>query len=317
MDVGRKQLGAATRHLLEKACFSVQLPLRTPDGDPDGELDWVCGDFGKLLDDFTHDCKEYGDLIRELHHKKPCTIQQPWSLVIYFDEATPGDPLRLDHVRKSMCVYVSIKELGPTMLKHERCWIPCGVLRANQIKRVPGKWSACFKLWLRGFFVNPRSSLRYGVSLRALKGNSLFFRIGNILADADGLRQLWCHRGARAVFPCFDCFNVCNIGARSIVRPGDELFVDIQCCDDTKFRHLTDLQLRQRWDTLGITKATCTDTVFENKSQSYGLKSDEHAVFSDHELRPFLRHSECNTHDPTHTLYSNGICHTEVNKLLP
>jgi hypothetical protein len=175
MDVGRKQLGAATRHLLKKACFSVQLPLQTPDGDPDGELDWVCGDFGKLLDDFTHDCKEYGDLIRELQEKKRCTIQQPWSLVIYFDEATPGDPLRLDHVRKSMCVYVAIKELGPTMLKHERCWIPCGVLRANQIKRVPGKWSACFKLWLRGFFLNPRSSLRYGVSLRALKGKCLFF----------------------------------------------------------------------------------------------------------------------------------------------
>ena len=70
-------------------------------------------------------------MITQMYKNNPPTLAKPWNLVVYYDELVPGDPLRLDQARKSMSVYVAIRELGPIRLKHDRSWFPTVALRVT------------------------------------------------------------------------------------------------------------------------------------------------------------------------------------------
>ena len=52
----------------------------------------------------------------------PCSLERPWSLILYSDEVTPGNVLSTSNKRKLQCVYYSFAELGPAALSHEECW---------------------------------------------------------------------------------------------------------------------------------------------------------------------------------------------------
>lgn len=277
---------------------------------------WDFCNVGKALDVMSHSCSEFGELLQELHAKQPSSMEHPWGLVVYFDETIPGDPLRLDQRKKFMSVYMAIKNLGPTYLKHERYWFPIAICRTNIIKHVPGKWSHMLKVLLRSMVLDA-PSIRAGVPLRCLQHGLVFFKISNILGDEDALRQGWSHKGANAVFPCMSCHNVCNKGARSVVRDNDPFFVEIGATDVSKFRRCTDSELWHKVDVLAAAKGRLTRAEFDRKEMGFGLIHNDDGLLQDRELRPFIRPMELQTHDPTHVLFADGICNTELTLLLP
>ena len=130
LTIGRGCLHAAAEDLLLQVEEVIVLPLQSG-----GQFEWTCCNVGKLFDVLSFDCPEFSNLLSELYQRQPCTPSKPWSLIVYYDETVPGDPLRLDHVRKFMGVYITLKEFGPTMLKHERVWLPAAMLRAGIISR--------------------------------------------------------------------------------------------------------------------------------------------------------------------------------------
>ena len=98
--------------------------------------DWEICDLGKLLVHLTSECDGLAALLNELFETRPCSKNRPWGLILCFDETVTGDSLRLDVPKKFMAVYCTIKELGPTMLKHEKVWMPLATVRTNVLQHI-------------------------------------------------------------------------------------------------------------------------------------------------------------------------------------
>jgi hypothetical protein len=103
-----------------------------------GRYEWQFLDVGKSLDYYCTECQEFASVIVNLFNRKPPTRTEPWDLALYCDETTPGDPPRLDQLKKTMMVYASIVQLGPGFLKHEGFWLPIVAIRTSLINVVPG-----------------------------------------------------------------------------------------------------------------------------------------------------------------------------------
>ena len=77
--------------------------------------------FGKVLNQCAATCPDFEGALQDLLLQCPPTLQRPWNLIVYWDETVPGDPLRLDNLRKFEAVYISIREFGPTLLNMNGC----------------------------------------------------------------------------------------------------------------------------------------------------------------------------------------------------
>ena len=53
------------------------------------------------------------------------------------------------------------------------------------------------------------------------------------------------------------------------------------------------------------------------KETSVGLNANHYGLLQDKDLRPLVRPMDCNTHDSTHIFFSDGLCNTELDLLLP
>ena len=100
----------------------------------------------------------------------------PANLVIYADEATPGNVLRLDNRRKVLAVYVTLREFGPDLVKHADMWLPLAILRSSQIKDILGGTSFCMRTLLRRIFITDKVTSE-GVLLDLQLPQSRFVRL--------------------------------------------------------------------------------------------------------------------------------------------
>jgi hypothetical protein len=64
-------------------------------------------------------CGWYAELLASAMAAKPCTVAEPWSLVLYTDEILPGNQLGYKGARKMWGFYWHIMELGPLHLSDE------------------------------------------------------------------------------------------------------------------------------------------------------------------------------------------------------
>ena len=118
-----------------------------------GHFDWHCASLPKLFQHAVATSPSLAEILRTAWARCLCTQIAPWSLICYCDEIVPGNVLRLDNNRKLLCVYVSIRELGPERLPRDALWFPLAVIRISQAKLVRGGTSVCINLVLRRLFV--------------------------------------------------------------------------------------------------------------------------------------------------------------------
>ena len=52
-------------------------------------------------------------------------MENPWGLIVYFDETVPGDPLRLDQRKKVHGCICGYQELGVFLPKARAIWVSC------------------------------------------------------------------------------------------------------------------------------------------------------------------------------------------------
>ena len=82
----------------------------------------------------------------------PSSLTQPWSIVVYTDEASTGALLKIDNTRKAYLWYWQFAEFGPEVLSREDAWFIGGVIRTKKVAKVQGGLSAVFKKWIERFF---------------------------------------------------------------------------------------------------------------------------------------------------------------------
>ena len=101
-DVARSCLNNVHTELHDKLA-ATPIDIDLEGGKVDGKRGpwkWQFLDFAKSLDYYSTECAEFASIIANLYIRKPPTITEPWELAMYCDEATPGDPLRLDQRKK-------------------------------------------------------------------------------------------------------------------------------------------------------------------------------------------------------------------------
>ena len=138
-------------------------------------------------------------MLRDVWERCPSTALTPLSLCIYGDEITPGNVLRLDYTRKMFLLFISIKELGPTVLKSTFA------IRANILKGVTGGFSQCLRLLLRRLLLEEKVGTD-GVVVSLDEDQSscvaLHFCVRNFIFDGDAQRQAFSSKGAKGKLPC-------------------------------------------------------------------------------------------------------------------
>ncbi len=151
-------------------------------------------------------------LFLEAVSRSPPSLEHPWSLVVGFDEFTPGDKLNTDNRRKTMVLSYSFLELGQVALSHAASWMTTVCVRSSVIRTLTGGWSHMMALYLKRQLFGPDGLATAGVPL-VLDGDPdrptvLFARLACLLSDGEGLKHVFDSKGSSGIKPCFKHFNV-------------------------------------------------------------------------------------------------------------
>jgi hypothetical protein len=101
----------------------VEKTLRLPHTTPGQHVDVTICDIGLLLHHLVSKRQGMQAMYASAIAAKPPSMENPWSLVVAFDEFTPGAQLTGKHLRKVMNVHVTFMELGRTALASNTAWM--------------------------------------------------------------------------------------------------------------------------------------------------------------------------------------------------
>ena len=275
------------------------------------EITWDCLSFPLVLQYMVKKFKSFRNVAGDLWTKRPCSALNPYSLVMFADEVTPGNVLRLDNKRKTLCIYVTIREFGSRYIKDEKCWLPIAAIRSVVAKGVLGGQSACVAMILDRMFIRDR--IRDDGILLDLGGGrhvNLFFQLGNIIADVEGHRAIWSAKGASGKLPCLLCLNVLSEHVES------DYLVHFSCADADLFDIASDSDIWKKADILESESRTATKKAFDRLQMVHGLTYSPHGLLWSMPLRRYVSPTTCITYDSMHCIMSNGIGQFEVGLLL-
>ena len=138
---------------------------------------------------------------------------------------------------------------------------------------------------------------------------SLFFKLGNIVADADGHRGMWSIRGAAGKLPCPCCLNVVHDDE---LPAGSRKLVSMDCTNPARFHLATDQDWFSKADVLASKRGHLSKTAFNALRTATVLKYVEGGLLWCLPLRHVIRPSTTLTWDSMHCFLSNGVANTEV-----
>lgn len=297
----------------EVRCRDIVLP--TKDG---GNFVWEVFSFKKMLQVFARDFPNFRKLIQHAIVSRNGTPGQRLRLALYADEVVPGDVLRPENKRKTMCVYLTIREFG-RHLQHEAAWFPIAFLRAAVAKNLVGGYSAAFAALFKRLLLE-EGNVRDGILVNCgSAAKILFFEMSNVVVDSIAAQQLWSWRGPNSLLPCFLCANVCQSGDLSLVghESGDKWLVEVCELDTSTFQLQASKDVWEKADHLSMLAAAHgTKDAFEVAQQSTGLTYNASGVLWDKALRDVLSPMEVHSVGAAHTLVIDGIVNREMSFLL-
>ena len=83
-------------------------------------------------------------------------INQPWRLMLYCDEVSPGNQLKVHNRRKLQCVYYSVQEFGGYELTQEYAWSVLTCIRTDLVNKLQDGMSPIFQALCQLFFNGKR-----------------------------------------------------------------------------------------------------------------------------------------------------------------
>jgi len=262
--------------------------------------------FGVTLRKVIEDNSNFANVLLSTWYRQPCTKADPWHLVVYCDEFTPGQVLRQDNQRKQLAMQATIKEFGNEVIKLNAAWIPILTLRHVVAREIEGNESYVFRMLRNQWFITNKlrdNGVVLPLTTRSGRYVVLYFALSNLIADGDALRMLLDLKGARGKVPCCGCINV--------VSQDDELpsadFVSLNCNDPTKFVLATSADVREKAAALVLNYPTMGIGRFRNLETALGMKYNPKGILFDPSLEPYISPIEILTFDQMHILLSDGV----------
>ena len=193
---------ALTEHLVER----VVLPASSGSDVPI-YFSSVTKVWAAILEDYS---SGYAQLLRQLPRS---TADRPWNLVVYGDEAVPGNVMNPDNARKVFAISFAVREFGPEVLCHVTAWMPWLMVRTTEHKRITGGMSAALRAVLRHHFV----TLKAHRGIACGKLGTVYLQLSNVVMDGDAMHVMFHIFASKALLPC-TCLNVFQGGARGILK---------------------------------------------------------------------------------------------------
>ena len=133
--------------------------------------------------------------------------QSQLTLIIFSDEANPGNVLHARHPRKTNLVYASFLELPALFV--DSLWLPVSAVRADDVTTHETSYAEV----MRHVLESSREETEHGVTVCFGESAHLFFieRV-LLLNDHEGLRGVTGAKGSAGVKCCCHCINVLSLG---------------------------------------------------------------------------------------------------------
>lgn len=294
-----------------------------------GSWTWHIAKFQRLLPFVVSRCAGFRWELESALTHFPNSQSSPWHLVLYSDEVTPGNVLKLQNRRKAACWYLGIVEMMD-FLRREEAWLTIGVIRASHVKKLHGGYSSVARVLLRSLLLGSDGVSSAGVPLHVLGSpRVLYFKFDKLLADEAMTKTIWDVTGHGGLKSCtLQCRNVVHYRrvddedgvALADMQEGDDL-VDISCCDPDEFDPMTDADVWRSYDMVEaaaerLRARTISKKTFLQLSKALGFNLNPHGVLADKELRPFVAPTSATVRDSMHTLFSGGVMNIEIMALL-
>jgi hypothetical protein len=205
------------------------------------------------------------------------SLAVPWSIVVYVDEVTCGNPLavRGDAKRKVQGVYWTLHQLGAQAMADETCWFELAAFRTSESGAFIGSVSHLLDVCMTCFFDPHGTNMRYG-SLFDLKEHGkfmLFLVVEGLIADIKAIVEAIGANGVSAILPCFLCRRILSFKAKQKdTLAGLVDFRDLSCLDEHLWGKHTNASLTKLLNDLEVASDTLTGAELKRKQTLSGYK---------------------------------------------
>ena len=248
----------------------------------------------------------------------PCSLERPWSIILYSDGVTPGNVLAVANNRKLECIYWSFAELGFAALSHEECWFVLVVELHSTVRKIAAGMSQVFGSMLHKFF--DADGLNMSTTGVLLQGcNDLKFRLFAackfILQDGAAHKAVWHSRGDGGSRYCMLCTNLFTETCNLVEEDGTNQLV-CNIIRKSELKKATGASLRRCARVLARKATTMNTDDFAAAQQALGMTHHAGSILLDRTLDQIVDPVKHYLHDLMHCLFVDGVCNVSVYLLL-
>lgn len=250
---------------------------------------WEFIDPSTMLSEVVRANRQVASAYEEALRCHPPSRDNPWELIVGFDEFSPGNKLRVDNRRKVMVLSYTFRQLGASAMANGDLWLTPIAVRSCKMHEVHGGWSRMLTEFLRLVLLGPSGLCTAGWVIDVPSGPvAIFGRLGNLLTDGDGWRLAFDWRGHASLKPCFRHWNVLRKHSDlAWRRPG---YCEITCSDPSQFREWKASDIHEAVDVLvaaadRVEVGAMSRTRFAEIEQAYGLNLNKHGLLAATDLR--------------------------------
>ena len=254
-----------------------------------GEFLWHCCNPFALLNVLASTTPAFKELLATSLERHPLTSSRPWRVIVYTDEASPGNLLAIDHKRKCHVLYWSFAEFGREALCREEAWLLGGIIRSSVASEISGGLSCVVKNFLRLFWGSASADLATHGCVVAAVGQLLFAKLAVVVADHDAIRGIYSIKGSAGLKPCsLLCKNV--IMGRSELLPAEEgYFCDVSCIGrGSSFDYHTNTSFYESVDMLDKLSQTESQAKVRQLESILGLNHEPDGLLLCREIRSWI-----------------------------
>eukprot|EP00435_Cladocopium_sp_Y103_P059873 s2323_g21.t1 len=249
-----------------------------------------------LLQEKIEQCGLFAHMMKEALKKGSNAL----TLLMFADEANPGNILAARHPRKSNLYYFTFWEFP--LLHVEGLWLPLAVIRANEVTEAKSSYAEVTRAVLEHVYDEVEDGFALSMDGEA---EMVFVREVILLNDHEGLRSVSGSKGASGAKPCCHCINVLANG-----RTCPRGFVTIQEMDASQFVRQTDAGLQEIQNHFDA----CTTKQSLSKAEvilGWNARELRRSIFSSEKLKPWIS-LDCLLVDTMHQYFSHGLVAQEL-----
>ena len=237
-------------------------------------------------------------------------------VVVYIDEAIPGNVLRPDGGRGSQNIYWGFAEWPEWYLRRDDSWFVFGCVRTSLLESLRGGISELMKLVLRVFFHPTGSNFATtGGLIQRTPSESVVFKakLAGLLGDEKGMKEVFCTKGHGGMRCCLSCKNICQFC--DAVIDGDTYMQGIDCVDPSKFDKACDDDVYEIVDMLQASIGRSKKEI-ERLEISTGLHCNPNALLFDADARLYVKPVSGWFRDWMHVMAVSGCANIEIQQLV-